>query len=256
MGDNLKITMKYIVYCTRNNKNSKIYIGVHGTENPNKFDGYLGCGIYTNQKIYKPKTAFHKAVKKYKPGNFTRITLSIFNTEDEAYRMEELIVNSDFVKRRDTYNMVTGGKNNGAESSKLPVAQYSADGSLVKVFESRKDAADHMSVDTTTISGAVLGKQKTCRGYIWRNAGNTVPDTIEVPPISIEVVQYSKAGYRMKTWKSATEAAKSLNCDRSTITAICKGQPNRKSIGGFQWRYADDNLSAVPAMRGEVEDMI
>ena len=35
-GENLKLKfMKYIVYQTINTVNNKIYIGVHGTENPN-----------------------------------------------------------------------------------------------------------------------------------------------------------------------------------------------------------------------------
>ena len=43
--------MKYIVYLTTNLKSqidgiNRIYVGVHGTENPNIFDGYIGCGIY------------------------------------------------------------------------------------------------------------------------------------------------------------------------------------------------------------------
>ena len=42
--------MKYIVYQTTSKVNNKIYIGVHKTENPDVFDGYLGNGIY----IYRP----------------------------------------------------------------------------------------------------------------------------------------------------------------------------------------------------------
>lgn len=37
--------MKYIVYQTINTVNNKIYIGVHGTEDPETFDGYIGNGI-------------------------------------------------------------------------------------------------------------------------------------------------------------------------------------------------------------------
>ena len=45
--------MKYIVYCTTNIKNNKIYIGVHGTENPSIFDGYIGNGVYINKRHVK-----------------------------------------------------------------------------------------------------------------------------------------------------------------------------------------------------------
>jgi hypothetical protein len=43
--------MKYIVYLTTNNVEkingtNRIYVGVHKTENPEIFDGYIGCGVY------------------------------------------------------------------------------------------------------------------------------------------------------------------------------------------------------------------
>ena len=46
--------MKYIVYLTTNLKSqingiNRIYVGVHKTEDPSIFDGYLGCGCYINQ---------------------------------------------------------------------------------------------------------------------------------------------------------------------------------------------------------------
>jgi hypothetical protein len=37
--------MKYIVYLTTNLVNKKIYVGVHETETPYEFDGYLGDGV-------------------------------------------------------------------------------------------------------------------------------------------------------------------------------------------------------------------
>ena len=64
--------MKYIVYLTKNKKSkinvpSLFYIGVHATENPEVFDGYIGCGVKIQQpSTFKyPKSAFQYAVKKY-----------------------------------------------------------------------------------------------------------------------------------------------------------------------------------------------
>lgn len=42
--------MKYIVYLTVNTKNNHIYVGKHGTNDPDIWDGYLGCGV----NAYKP----------------------------------------------------------------------------------------------------------------------------------------------------------------------------------------------------------
>jgi hypothetical protein len=73
--------MKYIVYLTTNVLNNKIYVGVHQTENPEIFDGYLGCGvnIHDSSSINHPKTPFQYALKKYGFNAFKRSTIQIFD---------------------------------------------------------------------------------------------------------------------------------------------------------------------------------
>ena len=44
--------MKYIVYRTTCSINNKIYVGVHHTDDPNIFDGYLGRGLWKNHTRY------------------------------------------------------------------------------------------------------------------------------------------------------------------------------------------------------------
>lgn len=55
--------MNWIVYCTTCTENGKIYIGVHKTDNPNVFDGYIGNGINMGWNIKNPHTAFQHAIK-------------------------------------------------------------------------------------------------------------------------------------------------------------------------------------------------
>ncbi len=87
----------YYIYKTTNIINYKIYIGLHKSDDINN-DTYLGSGL-----------AFLKSVKKHGKKNFIREILYEFSTFDCAILMESLLVNSDFVKRRDTYNLTTGG---------------------------------------------------------------------------------------------------------------------------------------------------
>ena len=105
--------MYHIVYLTTNLVNNKIYVGVHSTYNIE--DGYLGSG-------YQLKLA----VKKYGELNFKRDIIYYCLEAEHAYNIESQIVNIDFIKRIDTYNIVIGGRspsriNNGScsDASKL-----------------------------------------------------------------------------------------------------------------------------------------
>ena len=88
--------MFYTVYKTTNLINGKIYVGLHVTSNLE--DEYLGSG-----------SQLKSAVKKYGKENFKREYIKICNSPEEMYELEADIVNEDFVKRSDTYNMKTGG---------------------------------------------------------------------------------------------------------------------------------------------------
>ena len=89
---------KYYIYQTTNLINGKIYVGVHGSENIDK-DRYIGSG-----------KLFIKAVKKHGRENFVREILYEFYNDVEAYNLEHVLVNIDFVERIDTYNLREGGK--------------------------------------------------------------------------------------------------------------------------------------------------
>jgi len=84
------------VYCIRNNINGMEYTGVHRTDKLN--DGYMGSG-----KIIK------RAIKKYGEKNFTKEILAFFTTYIEALNEERKIVTSEYINRKDTYNVREGG---------------------------------------------------------------------------------------------------------------------------------------------------
>lgn len=88
--------MYHIVYLTTNIVNQKMYVGVHSTYNLN--DGYLGKGI-----------AIKKSVQKYGRSKFKRQILHFCLTREDAFALEEQIVDTSFVLRQDTYNLTVGG---------------------------------------------------------------------------------------------------------------------------------------------------
>lgn len=58
------------------------------------------------------------------------------------------------------------------------------------------------------------------------------------------VTQYSLAGEKIRTYESASEAARQTGCQQSKITLCCQGE--RRRTGEYQWRYADEDLKSLP----------
>lgn len=109
----MSIQIKHnLVYKTTNIINNNIYIGVHVTKNIN--DKYLGSG-----KILR------MAIEKYGIENFKKEVLFDFDTLELAYSKEKELVNEEFIKRDDVYNIATGGTGNswkhmiGAPSNRI-----------------------------------------------------------------------------------------------------------------------------------------
>ena len=88
--------MFYIIYEITNTINEKIYIGKHKTKNIQ--DKYFGSG-----KLLK------KAIAKHGKEHFKKEILFVFKTEREMNEKEREIVNEEFCKRDNTYNICTGG---------------------------------------------------------------------------------------------------------------------------------------------------
>lgn len=86
----------YYVYQITNKLNNMIYVGVHKTDDPD--DSYMGSGIHIK-----------RAIAKYGVKNFQKDILFEYENENEAYAKEAEIVNEDFLKRSDTYNITLGG---------------------------------------------------------------------------------------------------------------------------------------------------
>lgn len=168
MEDN---SIKYIVYCTTNIINNKIYIGVHKT-NPTFFDGYLGNGIYSNiSSSYKNnKNYFGKAVNKYGPKKFIRSTIKIFPNSEEgkiqAYAFEKSIVNEDFLQRQDVYNIALGGIIGGQIVQRIPCYIYDKNGEFVKEYSSYFEAAKGLNRNLRSVQRAITNKTKCANFYI------------------------------------------------------------------------------------------
>lgn len=158
--------MKYIVYLTTCLANKKIYVGVHKTDTED-FDGYIGCGVNIRrpQSYKKSKTPFQYAVSKFGVQQFVRVTLKSFDSEEDAYAFEAEIVNEEFIRRPDTYNLILGGRYNTEQAKQYKkVYMYDLEGNFLMEFESVTQANKYLKPTATT--GGHLSRAIKC-GHLY-----------------------------------------------------------------------------------------
>lgn len=217
--------MKYILYCTTNIVNKFIYVGWHKTENPYEFDGYLGNGlsIKTLSRLKHPKTKFEYAVKEFGYKNFIRNTLFIVDTLEEVLDLEAAVVNEEFLKRPDVYNMALGGIA-GFDAS-IEVFQYDKEGNFIKAHHSQTEAGKAVNRSQASIWKAVAFKTK-CADCFWTKEKfdkidpNTMHDYTDKR--CIPIFQYSEDGTYDCSYESIKDAARVLGISDSNIGVALK----------------------------------
>ena len=218
--------LKWIVYCTICSINKKIYIGVHKT-NPDIYDYYLGCGCYANNSATynRAKTVFQRAVQKYGVKSFIRITIAIFNNEDDAYALEANLVNEQFLQRTDVYNTALGGKSGGQIIQRIPCYLYSSKGNFIREYDSQLSASRSLNRNLRTIQRAIKDKIK-CAGYFITEVKYNILDISKmhnyVGSYKIPVFQYDKYGKYECCYESIKDAARVLNYDDTCIGRAIK----------------------------------
>jgi len=129
----------HYLYQITNLINSKIYVGVHKTNNID--DRYMGSGKIINY-----------AIEKYGIENFRKDILEFFDTYEEALAKETEVVTDEFLLREDVYNLRRGGSggfdyinkaglSNAAENGRLggiKTKQILEDDPVKRIERSRK----------------------------------------------------------------------------------------------------------------------
>lgn len=238
MGNNFNI--KHIVYLTTNIQNNKIYIGVHKTDTPDKFDGYLGNGLWIND-IYllnHPKEPFHYAVKKYGIKNFKRKTIKVFDNREDALDLERQLVDEEFIKRSDTYNITIGGGNPPLLNKE--VFQFDIKGNFIKKWKSETDICKYFEAKVQFSD--IINNKRSFAGYFW-----AFTEHIDISEYSIEnkygfISQYSKEGFLLSTFKNAIIAAQKLDLDKN---GIVRAVFQKKLYNGYYFLKADVDIAEV-----------
>lgn len=217
--------MKYIVYLTTNTINNKIYIGVHGTENPDKFDGYLGNSVYANRpnSYEHPKYPFQYAVKKYGPKNFIRKVLKVFDNLEDAFDLERWLVCPEFIARKDTYNIALEGKGGDIAKNAKKCYQYDLNGNFICEYDSEQQASIAVNRGFTTIKRAIKEKIKA-GNFFWSEEKYDILDLTKYKTNSNKklIYQYSDNLEYDCCYESVSKAAELNESSTSNIYRACE----------------------------------
>lgn len=233
--------MNYIIYKTTNKVNGKIYIGIHGTD-LSKPQSYIGCGITKKDQKKSRKNGLPGAVHKYGYDSFEREILFTYPYTEEGLKKallkESEIVDEDFVKRKDTYNLVPGGLANMGFALRKAIVQYSLKGEVIQVWDSITIAERELNLNG--ISNALNGRSKYCGDFQWKFY-NENEELVNIEPVKSKnksVYQFDLQGNLIKCFKSVCEASKQFtntNSARVAISDVCNG--NRVQALGYYWSF-------------------
>ena len=125
----------------------------------------------------------------------------------------------------------------------IPVVQISADGKhFINEFPSVTQAAQFINKNTGHISAACKGDRKTAYGFIWKYVSDYSDD---LPIISMDeaviklhskpIAQYNLKGIYLRSFESASQAARSVKDYQSNISAVAIGKRNYS--GKYQYAF-------------------
>ena len=209
------LEFKYIVYITTNVINGKIYIGVHKTDTPYKFDGYLGCGSWINSptSYNKGKYPLHAAILKYGTHNFKRATLKVFSTEQDALDLERWLVTEEFIKQPNNYNATVGG--GMPPLSSKAVNQFSLDGSFIKTWDSEESIRKYF--DSKVSVRNIINNKRNFAGFFWSDEKEINIEEYKKITKGGFIDQYDLDGNYITSYKSKNVASQQLDIDYNRL---------------------------------------
>jgi group I intron endonuclease len=133
-------------------------------------------------------------------------------------------------------------KNN---QNKRAVLQFSLDGKFIAEYLSTREAEKNTGVKYQYIIACCKHQKQEAGGFLWEYKEKRKDDYVvkHGHRKNIAVIQLSIDEELISEYKSAAEAGKDNNMDRSTIVRCCKGR--QKTAGGYKWMYAEDYYKTI-----------
>lgn len=135
------------------------------------------------------------------------------------------------------------------------VNQYDLDGNIIKIWSSIVDASRELKMSKQSIYQCCSNCYTNCKtagGFIWRYSNDELTkeyiDSCNKRWNEKSVAQYCLSGELICVFNNITEAELKTGVSHSHISSCCRG--DRKTAGGFIWKYYENNENSIK--QGEV----
>ena len=214
----------YTVY-KHTSPSGKVYIGITSQSTSKR---------WLNGQGYIHNEYFYRAIQKYGWENITHEILARGLTSEEAKQMEiDLIVKYRSNNRSYGYNITIGGDGvhgyKHSDERKAKIRNKFEKGHLP--WNTGKQWSDEAK---RKMSESHKGKPSPMKGKRLSEERRKFNSLIRKIPVS----QFDKSGNLIKHWDSGKDAAVELSISHGNINECCRG--NRKTAGGYVWRYRKD----------------
>lgn len=224
--------------------------GIYKIENIINFHKYIGQAIDIKKRWREHKSnafnqnskdydmVIYRAIRKYGLENFSFEIIEVCNPKElndkEVYWIE--YYNSYY----DGYNCSKGGNDYTHLGNEIDL--YDFNGNYVKSYDNIATAARELDVHYETLYQVIKGIRHSCKGYQvkLKNENKEIKQYKNRQGGKIPVEQLDDDNNVLNIFESSYDAARKLNLDPSSIIKCCKGK--LKHVGGFKWRYQNNEL--------------
>lgn len=249
----------YCVY-VHTSPSGKKYVGQTRTSLKKRWrngEGYLYK--YKDSDEYK-QPAFARAILKYGWDNFEHEVIASNLTKEDADNFEKLLIEKlDTMNPKCGYNCVGGGNSgNFSEETRRKISEankgekhhmygkHHSEETKMKIGEAHKglkaseETRRKLSEARKGEKAPMYGKRHTEESKKKMSENRKGKGFGVDSPIAKKVVQYDLDGNLIKIWHCISDAERELNIHN--IVGCCQRKPNYKTVGGYIWRYFEDEL--------------
>jgi len=240
-------------FIKENTEIGKHYLYGHFRLDTNKFF-YIGIGTkYNHDKDYtraKAKGSQRNSIWRNIVKKSDYKIIIIFESDDyEVIKQKEIELIAQYgqiIKDNGLLCNLTNGGDGviGFRNKNIikSVYLYNKEGKFYKEFESISDCTKFLKVSKSVVA-ITTNKNFLVKGFIAKDYKVDFVDPILdikeklKKKLSKKVYQYDKDMNFIKEWDSSSEASRVLNISGGHIREVCNKKGNRKTVGGFIWKY-------------------